>query len=248
MTQTRKWALGTALVVVLVLVASWFLLISPKRSEAADLRSQTASQLSANEMLRSQISILKAQSKHLPAQQARLARMQEKLPQAPELPSLIRDLTMAARQSGATLVELSPGEPVSMDGVTAGAAPPGAESPATSPAVPAATAAPGTPTESLLAIPLSLEVHGSFTDLKTFLSKVEELSRTMQVTGFTVAPNEASAGATTTTGGSEASDGSIKVTISGRVFMTPKLDPTALTGAVPAPAATSSPTTAPSGS
>jgi hypothetical protein len=44
MTATRKWAALAVLLVAAIFVASWFLLIGPKRSDAAALRSQKVEQ------------------------------------------------------------------------------------------------------------------------------------------------------------------------------------------------------------
>jgi hypothetical protein len=49
MTKTRTWAAATAGICVLLILAAWFLLISPKRAEAADLRDQTVAQDQANQ-------------------------------------------------------------------------------------------------------------------------------------------------------------------------------------------------------
>ncbi len=42
MTKSRTWTVGTAVLVVLILLAGWFLLVTPKRSHAADLQAQAA--------------------------------------------------------------------------------------------------------------------------------------------------------------------------------------------------------------
>ncbi len=38
MSMTRRWSLLTAVLIVGILAASWFVLVSPKRSDAAGLR------------------------------------------------------------------------------------------------------------------------------------------------------------------------------------------------------------------
>ena len=37
MTETRKWSAGAVVLIVAIVAAGWFLLVSPKRSDAADL-------------------------------------------------------------------------------------------------------------------------------------------------------------------------------------------------------------------
>ena len=48
MNRMRTWSLGAAGVAVLVLVAGWFLLVSPTKSKVSDLNSQTAAQQASN--------------------------------------------------------------------------------------------------------------------------------------------------------------------------------------------------------
>src|SRR5512139_353157 len=130
MTVTRKWSLMATLLVVAIFVASWFLLIAPRRSHAADLRSQAAAQDAANTRLQQKIAQLQAQAQDLPRQQARLAAVKVKIPENPALPALIRDLSAAAKKSGVSLDALAPSKPLAVvNGLvapTAGAAATGA--------------------------------------------------------------------------------------------------------------------------
>ena len=48
----------TAALIVGILAASWFLLVSPKRGEASDLRTQAATQEASNQALQQQLSLL----------------------------------------------------------------------------------------------------------------------------------------------------------------------------------------------
>ena len=68
MTRTRKWVSGTAVLVLLVLVAGWFLLVSPKKADAANLQASVLSQQSSNDGLRAKIAqdgMLKEQDRYL---------------------------------------------------------------------------------------------------------------------------------------------------------------------------------------
>ena len=85
MTGTRAWTVGAALVAVLLFVAGWFLLVSPKRSDAAALRVQAAKLDQDNATARANINRLKALAAELPAQQANLAALDPDLPQHPGL-------------------------------------------------------------------------------------------------------------------------------------------------------------------
>ncbi|MGH8892087.1 MAG: type 4a pilus biogenesis protein PilO [Actinomycetes bacterium] len=220
MTVTRKWSLLAAVLVLAILVAGWFLLIAPKRGDAAVLRDQTVSQKEANARLVQQLEVLQAQQAELPRQRALLAVMRTQIPNNPALPTLIRDLTAAGRKVGVSLDTLTPSVPVAAVAAQPTAASPAAESGESSEGAtgttPAATAA-----STLYQVPLTLNVTGSYFELEQFINKLEGLKRSFLVNGFTVA--EAT--------GEDASEGDLGLTLQGRVFLSP-----------PAPAATT-PTT-----
>src|SRR5689334_11794591 len=112
MSNTRPWILGAAALSVLLAVAAWFLLISPERSKAADLKSQRTAQIARNQQLELDIAQLKADFNSLPAKQAELAKIKQQLPSNPALPTMIRSLSSIAKDSGAGITSVSPGTPV----------------------------------------------------------------------------------------------------------------------------------------
>lgn len=185
MDKLKQWVILTSVGVVVILAAGWFLLISPKHSEAADLRTQADAKLAANTQLRSQIAMLKAQAKDLPRQQARLAAVAAKIPDNPALPALIRALSGAADAAGVELVSLSPTAPAAVAGVVP-AAPvqPVAASGAAAPVRRVSTAAAGT----LQNIGVTMNVVGGYFQVEQFLDRVENLSRALKVTTLNLAP------------------------------------------------------------
>ncbi len=238
MTRTRKWTLGTALAIVLLLLAGWFLVISPKRSEAAELTDQAAAQEQANTVLRGKIAVLKSQAEDLPAQEAALAAMRQKLPANPALPGLVRSLSSIAAKSGVVLVGIEPQTPVVMtDPAAAAAAAAAAATPTTttegSETGAAATAAPPAPELGLKMIPVTIEVTGSYFDIEQFFNKVEDLTRSMLVSGFTIQSDDTAEGATS----------DLTAEIDARVFFAPVPAPAAAGAA--ATTATAPTTTAP---
>lgn len=253
MTQTRKWTLATVGVVVLVLLAGWFLLVSPKRGEAADLRAEQQEQVDANAALRAKLELLRAQAEDLPAQRKRLARVTRALPDDPHLPELVRQLTANASRAGADLSSIAPGRPV-----PAGAADPSAATPAPDGTTAAeGSATPAASQEVLQAVPLTLEVSGEYAQLERYLNLLEQLDRPLLVTGWTMSPNGASAdaagGTTTTTtttttatgtdtaagGESSAARGPVRISITARTYMVDRSAAEAAAG-VTDPAATPS--------
>src|SRR4051794_20139182 len=100
MDKMRQWSLLTGLAVVGVLAAGWFLMVSPQRSHASELRTQAATQQQSTASLQTQVAQLKQQAKDKPAQQRTLMKIATQIPDNPQLPTLIRDLTAAAHDAG----------------------------------------------------------------------------------------------------------------------------------------------------
>jgi hypothetical protein len=118
MEKMRQWTILAALGVVGVLAAGWFLLVSPQRAHASDLRAKAATAQQATAGLRSQVAQLKQQQKGEPAQQRRLMQIAAQIPDNPQLPTLIRELSAAAHASGVSLVSLSPSQPAAVASAT----------------------------------------------------------------------------------------------------------------------------------
>lgn len=260
MSVTRKWSLLAAVLVIAILVAGWFLLVSPKRSEAAGLREQTVSQEDANARLLQQLEVLKAQQAELPKKRAELAVMRTQIPDNPALPTLIRDLTAAGRKVGASIDSMAPAVPVpavaatpvapvattetttestgsTESGTTESEGTGTTESGGTG-TTPPAPAAP--PAPSLYQVPLTLNVTGSYFELEQFINKLEGLKRAFLVTGFTLTPASGGASAAAGTEPDAPAPGDLTLALQGRVFLAPTTAPATAPAATtqPAPAAT----------
>lgn len=243
MDKLKMYVAFTALGCLFVLVAGWFFLVSPKRSEVAQLDAQATGQVSSNAVLSTQLASLKAKAKDLPRQKARLAEVAAKIPDNPALPALIRALSTAADAAGVELVTVTPSAPSPVVAAAAGAAAPAA------PGTPGATAAAG----GLSQIPLTLNLAGGYFQVEQFVANLENLPRSMRIMNLTMTPGAnpmkpAAAGA--------ADDGhTLTATVTGSVFMAGAVTPAASVVALPnaaAPAAGSGtvtkPTTATTGS
>ena len=192
--KMKQWVALTVVGVLAVLAAGWFLLVSPKRGEASQVRADVATQNTTNSGLQTQLAMLKAQAKTLPQQQAKLALVAAKIPDNPALPSLIRALSDAASDADVELVSMAPGQPAAVVGAAAPGAAPAAPSAAGSTGAAKPTTLTGTSTASaasagvLTAIPLTINVVGGYFQIEQFFDKVEELTRAAKVTGFTMTP------------------------------------------------------------
>lgn len=215
MTSSRKWTAGAVAVAVLLTLASWFLLIAPQRSEASDLRDQTAAQVNTNDQIRLKTQQLQAEFASLPERQAQLAEIKQQLPDGPGLPTLVRDLSSYAKSAGVSLQSVAPGVPTAVGAATgAGVTTPGA------------TPAPSASGVTLQAIPTTVTATGTYAELTLYLQKLQSSMRRaflIQNIQLAPAPEDKSVGTP-----------DLLMTIQGEIFVmtTPS-----------APAATAAPTT-----
>jgi Tfp pilus assembly protein PilO len=225
MTQSRRWVAGAAAAMVLLVVASYFLLIQPKMAQASSLRSQKVSQQQANDQLGLDIAQLKSQFASLPARQAELAVIQQQLPASANLPTLIRNLTTIATEAGVSLNTIAPASP---QPVTATA---------TVSKTGTATAGSTASTQGLFEIPVTIIVQGDYASSELFLQRVQtQMRRAFLVQSISIG-NPASAA----TGTAAPASGTIQTTLTGDVFV---LQPTASgTGSATTASGTSAPAT-----
>src|SRR5205823_8545904 len=147
MEKMKQWSMLTALGVVGVLAAGWFLLVTPQHAHAKDLRTQAQAVQTTTSQLNGQIQQLKAQQTGVAAQQRTLAHIATQIPDNPALPTLIRQLSAAAHDSGVTLVSLAPSQPTA---VTAAGTPTAAGA-----------------TSALAQIPIAVSVTGSYFNIES---------------------------------------------------------------------------------
>jgi Tfp pilus assembly protein PilO len=218
MDKLKQYIALTVVGCLAVLAAGWFLLVSPKRSEASEAQLAADAQVTANSALRTQIEVLKAQAKNLPKEQAKLAAVAAKLPSNRAMPALIRALTTAAEDAGVELVTLAPGATV-VAAPAAAAAPvaPAAGAEGAAPAAPVAGAAPAAAAGQLGSIPVTLNVVGGYFQVQQFLANLEDLKRAIRFTAVNLAPgtNPIKPAAT----GTNVDDGrTLAATLTGQVF------------------------------
>ena len=206
MKDLKKLVALTVLGSLVVLLGGYFLLVGPKRSQAAELRGAAALQVSANSALELQLAQLKAQARNLPKEQARLAAVAARIPTNRALPALIRALNDAAKGAGVELLSVSPGASalvtptvVAAPVVSPSAATTATGNPAAPPALGAApgSATPGTtlgaaPTGAeagqLAQLPVTLSLAGGYFQMEQFVSALEDLPRSLRLTGVARAP------------------------------------------------------------
>jgi len=221
MNKMRQWSMLTAVAVLVVFAAGWFLAVSPQRHHAADLHTQTVAQQATNTELLSQIDQLKQQKKGLPAQQRLLDRFAVQIPDNPALPALIRELSSAANAAGVDLESLAPTAPAPVTvAPTAGVV---------APAAPGAVTAPAG--QALDQISVVMKVTGSYFNVESFFAAVEKMKRALRVIQWNAVPATSSTASAPTAGsGSSASTkqlppGTLEATLTAFVYESPQITP-----------------------
>ncbi|PPK96003.1 type IV pilus assembly protein PilO [Kineococcus xinjiangensis] len=208
--KPRMWVAGTGVLAVLVLVATWFLLVSPKRAEAAALAEQRAVLQSTNDTFANRTATLKAQFETLDGQRAKLALIRETLPAETEVPALLRQLEGYSKSTGVVLLSITPGAPVA----EAAPAAPGAAPAAAPGAAPAPAPAAGS-TAAVYSLPLTVTTAGSFAETELYLKNLQaDMKRFFLVENLALSFDEQAD--TTATG---ASAPGISATITGRIYV-----------------------------
>lgn len=217
MSKTRLWIAGTVVLCLALSAAAWFLLISPTRAEAAELRTQRTDAAASNDQLAAKIEVLKAQFATLDQKEAELAKVREAMPQDPELAELNRKLEAESLSARVTLMKVTPSAPVAAVAAVPTAPAEGTTTDGTT--TDGAAAATAAPVNPLVGIPVVVEVVGPFANATTFLAGVQErLGRDYLVEGLSVVAEKPAA----RTGAKPAvANGDVTMTITGRVFVLP---------------------------
>jgi type IV pilus assembly protein PilO len=119
----REIYIITAVVAVVLIVAWYFLLLSPMKAKLSDLDSQVVAQEAALATAKQEVVRLEAYKKTAPQSRAEIVRLGKMLPESEGIPSLIIELTRTADASGVDLNSISrgatqPGVPFGLQTVT----------------------------------------------------------------------------------------------------------------------------------
>lgn len=229
MGKIRQFWLLTGVLVVAILGAGYFFGVKPQSAKAETVKSQTATQASANMKLKGEIQLLQKQAAGVVGQQNRLRQIAVILPSNPALPKLIRSMTSITVATGVDFQSMAPGA-LELLSAPVTAAPKKVvtdakgEASTTPKARPTSQAAGG-----LAAMPVAMTLTGNFAQVQLFISKLEKLDRAFVVESLKVEPaKDASAAA----GSKKKQLSDLSVTLVGRVFV--KSAPSVI--AAPAPA------------
>jgi type IV pilus assembly protein PilO len=122
-TKGREVYIITAVVAVVLVVAWYFLLLSPTRTKLSDLDSQVQAQQAALATAKQEVARLESYKKTAPQSRAEIVRLGKMLPESEGIPSLIIELTRTAEASGIDLTSITrgatqPGTPFGLQSVT----------------------------------------------------------------------------------------------------------------------------------
>jgi hypothetical protein len=151
------------------IVAGWFVMVSPKRHQAATLSSQISSEQAQLDTARTQLAAGEEARTAFAGQYAQLARLGEAVPPDDDIPSLIYEVQSAAQQAhvnfsglqltggSSTTTPSSSGSSSSTSGTSASQLPPGAS-----------VGAAGLPTEQF-----TFTLNGNFFHLSDFFNNLQ---------------------------------------------------------------------------
>lgn len=221
MSKSKIWMAGGALACVLVLIASWFLLIGPQRAEAAELEDQTASAQEANAALRLKIATLEKQFNELDSLKSEMDAIRESMPADVAESTLLREVQGLATGTSTTLVSVTTGDAAPLvDPNAPTVAPPDGESASDesspSDSVSAKPAA-ATVETMVYSVPVTFVAVSSFQGSQAFLQNLQDnMPRALLVTDLTIQAREpGDEGA----GRPIAANGDVELTITGNVFV-----------------------------
>ena len=113
----------TAVVAVVLIVAWYFLLLSPTRTKLSDLDGQVQAQQAALTTAQQEVARLESYKKTAPQSRAEIVRLGKMLPESEGIPSLIIELTRTVEASGVALNSITrgatlPGTPFGLQSVS----------------------------------------------------------------------------------------------------------------------------------
>lgn len=239
MDKNRMWILGSAIVMVGVLVLGWFIGIQPQLAAKALNDVQRYSVEAENDATEAALAVLKADFDNIEALRTELATLRGSIPAVAGISAFLTEVQAIQDASDTTVTSISVADPVPytapatavvVPDVPAEAPVEGAEAEpaettdAVAPPVPAGPVAPVIPTDpaitegNFVAIPITLAIDGSYANALNFVEKLQHGKRLFMVTQFTSNPGD---GAGAPEEGSEdagAADTSASSSVTGYIY------------------------------
>ena len=233
--KAGTWVGGTVVVALLILVAGWFLLVSPVLAAASETRATAASVQADNIAARQRIETLKAQFATLDEKKAELATLQAQVPTTGQLSDYLRQLDAKAIEHQVVLTSVTPGSPELYAPTTPVPAAPAATDGEASTEGEASTdtgtvtdttvvAAPVGPTipAGMIDVPVTLTAVGTYANVMAWVESIQERTdRLLLVSSVNgISQEDAPAGG----GKPQTTKGDLEVSISGFLYVLPDLN------------------------
>jgi Tfp pilus assembly protein PilO len=218
MNRNRIFTIIAAVGMVGVLLAGWFLGISPQLDAAAADEAQRLSVVAQNDEIQAVVAQLREDQKSLPAFKTTLEGLQRSIPRDASTSAFIDDINALATGAGVIISGITvsdaqayvapesaaPAAPVEPTAAPAEGEPviPVEEVVAADPFVPDAVTNPLVTTDNFVLVPITIESKGEYDQILNFVNGLQSGARLFLVTTFQSAPNvDGSGGFTGTTSG-----------------------------------------------
>ena len=178
----RALLIGGAAALV-VLLAWYFLLWSPRSDDIAEARDRKDAAESEAQQLQSEIERLRAAQRDEPLRRAQLETLRIAVPDDPNLAQFILDTNDAATKAGIDFISIAPSPPAA---ATAAAA-----TTATTTPTSGASATPGAGATPPAEIKVSLQVQGGYFQVLDFVNRLNDLPRLVVIDSVTVSADAA---------------------------------------------------------
>jgi len=167
------WIAGTAVAALVIIVAAWFLAISPTLTTASETRTQVDTQLSQNSEAQVKIANLKTQFATLDATKTELAALQLQIPTSADLAVYTQQLAAIAAAHSVTVIAItvSPAAPVIPFAPVDAPAATASGSATADPAAPAPVAHIGI--AGFYSLPTTVDVIGTYPNVLAFLQDLQ---------------------------------------------------------------------------
>ncbi len=163
-----------ALVILVLLIGFYFLLLGPLRSDYAQRVEEKNNKQSQLNQLQQQVSNLEEVRRNSPDTERQLLELAKRIPEQPEIPTLLVQIEEVSRAANVTQLSILPGTPE---------APPGGG--------------------DFQRIPITMSFEGTYAQMEDWLRRVRNLARLVTVNEVTYEPAQQGGGTTTTEPGIE---------------------------------------------
>lgn len=227
-TKSGPWIAGAVVVSLLLGVAAWFLAISPTMTAAAETRAEAEAQVAQNDLTRNRLNHLKTQFEQIDTLRAELEGLRKQIPTDADLAEYRRQVAATAATHGVTVVALqtSTAAPLVQPAPAVAPSDAGVEGEVQEQAQQPTDAASAAPTVGLHALPVSIELLGTYPAVLAFLQDLQQTQPRM----IAIASLSASSTGTAEAGAGKpaTAPGDLALVVTGYLFALPEpADPAA---------------------